>query len=41
MAQGDQLMLCGGLDGWDGVEVGGRSKREVIHVYIWLVHFLV
>ena len=35
-------MLCGDLDGWDGGEMGGRSKREGIYVvYQQLIHFLV
>ena len=29
------LVLCGDLDGWDGGEVGGRSKREGIYVYVY------
>ena len=28
-------MLCGDLDGWDGVG-GGRSKREGIYIYIYI-----
>ena len=33
-------MLCGDLVG--GMGVGGRrSKREGIHVYLWLIHFVV
>ena len=27
-------VLCGDLDGWDGVGVGGRLKRDGIYVYI-------
>ena len=34
-------MLCGDPEGWDGGTVGGRSKREGIYVYIWLIHFVV
>ena len=34
------LYVCGDLDGWDR-EVGGRSKRNGIYVYIYLVHFVV
>ena len=32
-------VFCDDLDGWDGDKVGGRSKREVIYVYIYLIHF--
>ena len=28
-------MLCGDLQGWDG---GGRLKKKVTYVYIWLIH---
>ena len=31
-------MLCHNLEGWDGREVGGRSKREGIYAYLWLIH---
>ena len=34
-------MLCSDLDGWDGGGVGGKSKREGICVYIYLIHFTV
>ena len=30
--------LCINLKGWDGEEIGGRFKREVIYVYLWLIH---
>ena len=30
--------LCINLDGWDGEEMGGSSKREGIYVYLWLIH---
>ena len=30
--------LCINLDGWDGEEMGGRSKREGVYVYLWLIH---
>ena len=30
--------LCINLEGWDGGEMGGRFKREVIYVYLWLIH---
>jgi len=29
--------LCINLEGWDG-EMGGKFKREGIHVYLWLIH---
>ena len=28
-------MLCGDLEDWDG---GGRLKKKVTYVYIWLIH---
>ena len=31
-------VLSDDLDGWDGV--GERFKREMIHVFIWLVHYI-
>ena len=31
-------MLCDNLEGWDGVGVGGRLRREGTHVYLWLIH---
>ena len=34
-------MLRDALDGWDEGEVGGRSKREGLYVFIWLIHFSV
>ena len=30
--------LCINLEGWDGREMGGRFKREGIHIYLWLSH---
>ena len=30
--------LCINREGWDGREMGGRFKRERIHVYLWLIH---
>ena len=30
--------LCINLKGWDGEEIGERFKREVIYVYLWLIH---
>ena len=30
--------LCINLEGWDGEEMGGRFKREGIHVYLRLIH---
>ena len=29
-------MANGSLEGWDGV--GGRFKREVTYMYLWLIH---
>ena len=34
------LLLRDDLEGWDG-EMGRRLKREVIYVYIWLIHVIV
>ena len=34
-------MLCGNLDGWHWVGVGGRSQKEGIPAYIQLIHFAV
>ena len=34
-------MLCGDLDGWDGGVMEGKSKREGIYVYTWLIRFFV
>ena len=34
-------MFFGDLGGWDGGGLGGRSKREGIYVYIYLIHFIV
>ena len=33
------LVLYDDLEGWDGV--GGRFKREEIHVYIQMIHTVV
>ena len=35
------LGLCDDLGGWDGERVGGRSKKEGMYVYIWLICFIV
>ena len=34
-------MLCEYLEGWDGVGVGRRLKREEIYIYLWLIHVVV
>ena len=34
-------MLCDDLDGRDETGVEGRPKREGIHLYIELIHFVV
>ena len=31
-------MLGDNVEGWDGVEVGDRLKREGTYVYLWLIH---
>ena len=33
-----KLVLCDNLAGWDGWKVGGRFRREVTYVYLWLIH---
>ena len=33
-----KLVLCDNLEGWDGWKVGGRFRREVTYVYLWLIH---
>ena len=30
--------LSKNLEGWDGMEMRGRFKREGIFVYLWLIH---
>ena len=35
------LVLCDGLEGWDGVEVRGRLKGERIYLYFRLIHIVV
>ena len=30
--------LCINIEGWMGREMGGRSKREGIYIYLWLIH---
>ena len=34
-----KLGLCDNLEGRDGVEVGGRFRREGTYVYLWLYTF--
>ena len=41
ITQGAQPSVCGNLEGWDGVEVGRRFKREGTYVYLWLIHIVV
>ena len=36
-AGSSNLVLCDTLEGWDGVGVGGRFKRERTYVYLWLI----
>ena len=31
-------MLGDNVEGWDGVEVRGRLKREGTYAYLWLIH---
>jgi len=38
MAQETQTRVYINLEGWDGREIGGSSKREGIYVYLWLIH---
>ena len=35
------MVLCDYLEGWDGVGVGGRFKREGTCVYLLLIHAVV
>ena len=37
MAQETNVLYIN-LEGQDGEEMGGRFKREVIYVYLWLIH---
>ena len=37
---GRSAWRCDDLEGWD-VGMGGRSMREGVYVYIWLIHFIV
>ena len=32
------IRLCDDLEGWDGVSMGGRLKREGIYVYLQVIH---
>lgn len=34
-------LLCNDLEGREGCEVGGRFKREGVHTYRLLIHFVV
>ena len=34
-------VLCDDLEGWDGVGIGGRFKREGTYVYLWLIRMVV
>ena len=34
-------MFSDDIEGWDGGEVRGRSKREGIYLYIWLMHVVI
>ena len=31
-------MLCGNLEGWDGLGGGRELRREGTYVYLWLIH---
>ena len=35
------MVLCDYLEGWEGVGVGGRFKREGTCVYLLLIHAVV
>ena len=37
-ARSSDQVLCDNLEGWDGVGVGGKFKREGTCVYLWLIH---
>ena len=34
-------MFCDKLEGWDGVGVGERFKKERMYVQLWLIHIAV
>ena len=34
-------VLCGKVEGWDGVGGGGRIKRKGTYVYLHLIHIVV
>ena len=34
-------VLCDNLEGWDGVGLGGKFKREGTYVYLWLIYLAV
>ena len=40
-ARSSDQALCDNLEGWDGVGVGGKFKREGTHVYLQLIHLVV
>ena len=35
------MLLGDDLEEWDGGILGGRLKREEIHIYMYLIHFVV
>ena len=37
-AERSNPVLCDNLEGWGGVEAGGRFKREGTCVYLWLIY---
>ena len=38
---GAQPIVCDNLEGWHGVGVGKRLKREGMYVYLWLIHVVI
>ena len=35
------LVLCDSLEGWNGLRVGGKLKREGAYVHLWLIHAII
>ena len=35
------MVLCDGLEGWDGGGVRGRFKRKGIYIHLQLIHVII